>query len=199
MSTVNELAVKAKQDNSALLPLWESVKGFARYKARQYSSKACMDDLLQSAFEALYGTLRAFDASRYEFITLYAFHLRRAFKAVINGAKASDPLNSATSLDAPLSSDEESLTLGDTIEDANAQERFADAERDELAQALTIALGALTEQERQIIHARYLCDLTRSETAQKLCVSDKEVLALESSALRKLRHPANSKALRKYL
>ena len=106
------------------------------------------------------------------------------------------------SLDAPLS-DEEENSLGDIIEDPQAQEPAETTDRTLLREEVRKVLSNLTLRERQVIELRFGLlddhDHTLEEVGQQLKVTRERVRQIEERAIRKLRHPQSSRILKDYL
>ncbi len=106
------------------------------------------------------------------------------------------------SLDAPLT-DEEENSLGDLIEDQNAEGPSETADREMLREEVRRALSNLTLRERQVIELRFGLvddhDYTLEEVGRRLNVTRERVRQIEERAIRKLRHPAASRLLKEYL
>src|SRR5689334_13942105 len=106
------------------------------------------------------------------------------------------------SLDAPLS-EEEANSLGDIIEDPNAQGPSETTDRALLREEVRRVLNNLTLRERQVIELRFGLvddhDHTLEEVGKRLKVTRERVRQIEERAIRKLRHPQSSRILRDYL
>ena len=106
------------------------------------------------------------------------------------------------SLEIPVS-DGESSVLGDFIEDIDATEPLEEAIKDMLRGQVKNSLAGLTEREREVLELRFgLIDgkeHTLEEVSTFFNVTRERVRQIEAKALRKLRHPANSRNLREYL
>ncbi|HST88392.1 MAG TPA: sigma-70 family RNA polymerase sigma factor [Ktedonobacterales bacterium] len=106
------------------------------------------------------------------------------------------------SLDAPLSEEEEN-SLGDIIEDPNAQGPSETTDRALLREEVRRVLNNLTLRERQVIELRFGLvddhDHTLEEVGKRLKVTRERVRQIEERAIRKLRHPQSSRILRDYL
>jgi RNA polymerase primary sigma factor len=106
------------------------------------------------------------------------------------------------SLDAPLS-DEEENSLGDIIEDPQAQGPADTTDKTLLREEVRKALNNLTQRERQVIELRFGLvddhDHTLEEVGKKLKVTRERVRQIEERAIRKLRHPQSSRILKDYL
>ena len=123
----------------------------------------------------------------------------------ISGTRVSELLvwaEKVFSLDAPLS-DEEENSLGDIIEDQNAQGPVEQTDRDQLREEIRRVLGNLTQREREVIELRFGLiddqDHTLEEVGRLLKVTRERVRQIEERAIRKLRHPQSSRFLRDYL
>lgn len=75
--------------------------------------------------------------------------------------------------------------------------------QDELKKEVRKALQVLTDRERKVLELRFGLqdglDHTREEVGRHLKITKYRILAIETKALRKLRHPARSGSLREYL
>ena len=111
---------------------------------------------------------------------------------------AQDPV----SLETPLGEDDDS-TLGDFVEDSEAEVPVEAASFRLLQEYVAHALEELNERERQVIVMRFgLADgrvRTLEEVGAHFNVTRERVRQLETKALAKLRHPARSRRLQGYL
>ena len=111
---------------------------------------------------------------------------------------AQDPV----SLETPLGEDDES-TLGDFVEDSEAEVPVEAASFRLLQEYVAHALEELNERERQVIVMRFgLADgrvRTLEEVGAHFNVTRERVRQLETKALAKLRHPARSRRLQGFL
>lgn len=183
------------QDN--ILEVWVGVRRFALKQARKWSLEgtgATLEDLEQSAFIALVNALKDFDAEKSSFLNWYALHLKTEF-AEATGRRTvrqrKDPLAAALSLEADLTDTEgDPFTLADVVADPAAEAAINSvAERDELEHlqaALAPALEALPEEQRAAIIGEFW---NGQRAAPKI----------KNRALRTLRKPEHSKALRQFL
>jgi RNA polymerase primary sigma factor len=112
---------------------------------------------------------------------------------------AQDPL----SLETPLGGDDDSATLGDFVEDYDAEAPVAAASFRLLQDYLRMALEELSERERQVLVMRFgIADgqvRTLEEVGRHFKVTRERVRQLETKALAKLRQPARADRLRGYL
>jgi RNA polymerase primary sigma factor len=98
---------------------------------------------------------------------------------------------------------EDSSQLGDFIEDEDAPSPIDSAARDMLREQIKQALGGLQERERQVLELRFgMTDgehHTLEEVSRYFNVTRERIRQIESKALRKLRHPAQSRPLKDFL
>ena len=106
------------------------------------------------------------------------------------------------SLDTPIGEDGDSF-LGDFISDELSENPETAVEESALQLDLHRALDSLTERERKVIELRFgLADgreRTLEEVGSLFHVTRERIRQIEAKALRKLRHPVRSKALRDYI
>ena len=195
-----EVAVLAQSGNEkSVLLLWERVKYFAKKQACRWiaawegSGGIVLDDLMQVSFLALLDALESWKPDGGSFIGWYALRLKAAF-TVAYGKRTQrdrlDPLQSAASLDAPLDGDDDDLTLGDTIEDPEAMRAMDSVEEIDrlhhLHDIMQEVIETLPEDQRQAIVEKYYRGGKADSKAH-------------NAALRSLRHPSRSRALKEYL
>lgn len=96
------------------------------------------------------------------------------------------------SLDMPIG-DSEDMRFGDFIEDVNVHPPYAAAERFDVQQKVSTALGVLTDREAYIIKKRFGIgfekDHTLEEISEDFGVTRERIRQIEAVALRKLRQP----------
>jgi RNA polymerase primary sigma factor len=106
------------------------------------------------------------------------------------------------SLETPVGAEESSL-LGDFIEDESVPAPAEAASRQLLKEQVQNALSILTDREREVLEMRFGLkdgqDHTLEEVGQHFRVTRERIRQIEAKALRKLRHPTRSRALRDYL
>ena len=106
------------------------------------------------------------------------------------------------SLEVPVGGDNSSQ-LGDFIEDEDAISPVDAAAREMLREQVQSALEVLSERERLVLVLRFGLnggkEHTLEEVSHKFNVTRERIRQIEAKALRKLRHPSRSKALRDYL
>lgn len=149
---LNALAVRARDGSEeTLLDLWNAVKGFVKKKAVYYAKNhtagmTTAEDLVQAGFFAVYDTVQAFDETREKsFLTLLKYFLQKRF-AEEAGVRTSrrDGLQYADSTAEALYSNEDSITLEDTLEDTGAAAELESVEyRDLVLYARRVILAAL--------------------------------------------------------
>jgi len=106
------------------------------------------------------------------------------------------------SLETPVGA-EEASTLGDFIQDDSIPAPAEAASRQLLKEQVQNALSILTDREREVLEMRFGLkdgqDHTLEEVGQHFRVTRERIRQIEAKALRKLRHPTRSRALRDYL
>ena len=148
-----------------LLELWAQVRRFALWRARRWAAfgrGVTVDDLEQEAFIALLDALERWREADGPFLSIYALRLKGVFmKATGQKTKRSrmEPLNQATSLDAPIGEDGEGGTLEEFVEDPRGGEGFeAVEERDTLEHLradMEEAMGSIPAEQREILRRKY--------------------------------------------
>jgi RNA polymerase primary sigma factor len=126
--------------------------------------------------------------------------LNQAVVKVRNILKISqDPM----SLETPVGGEGDSTTYADFIPDDSVDEPIDAASRELLRDQIRSALDFLTERERQVLELRFGLkdgkDHTLEEVGKQFGVTRERIRQIEAKALRKLRHPSRSRALRDYL
>ena len=106
------------------------------------------------------------------------------------------------SLETPIG-EEENSALGDLIEDEDAVQPLEVALQSDLRDTVTRALETLTPREERVLRMRFglgtNADCTLEEVGQTFSVTRERIRQIEAKALRKLKHPSRSRALRSFL
>ena len=106
------------------------------------------------------------------------------------------------SLETPIG-DEEDSHLGDLIEDKNAIQPIDAMIQSNLRQATTRVLASLTPREERIVRMRFglgmNSDHTLKEVGQQFSVTRERIRQIEAKAIRKVKHPSQSRVLRSFL
>ena len=195
-----EVAVLAQSGNEkSVLLLWERVKYFAKKQAGRWIASwegrggVTLDDLQQCAFLALLDALESWRPDGGSFIGWYALRLKSAFTAAYGQRTQRDrldPLQTATSLETPLDGHDDYITLGDTIEDPEAVKAMETVEEND-------RLHHLHDIMQEVIET--LPEDQRTAIVEKYYRGGKADSKAHNAALRSLRHPSRSKALKEYL
>lgn len=190
----NEIAQAVQNSEADILTLWLACRRYvwqqaARwYRAFEGRRGVELDDLVQVGYEALARAVAVWRPKAGGFLTALTFCLKTEFAAaygVRTERDKRDPLNDAASLDAPLAGTDEDCTLGDTVLDKESERAFDIAERVERCQAVRRAVLCLPQEQRGALIAEFW----RGERPDPKA---------RSKALRALRHPSVSSALRTY-
>ncbi len=107
------------------------------------------------------------------------------------------------SLEAPIGSEEDGR-FGDFIEDKNSISPAESVLRDDLRGQITNVLEQLSEREQAVIKMRFgimddQSDRTLEEIGKELSVTRERVRQIESSAIKKLKHPKVGRRLKNYI
>lgn len=203
LSNENLVGLFQHGDHDALLRLWEQVRLLVlKYAGRWavYGGNGVeIDDLMQTGFIAVLRAAETYDSSSgAKFSTFLVPVIKTEFTAATGRRtkkQQMDPLQAATSLDAPLTTDDEDFSLADTLEDPAAAEAFeAVDEADRLERLRSILEESidrvLTQAQQRAIRRRYY--------QQKTLPPGDEYRNCKTALIR-LRHPAVSGQLRAYL
>lgn len=207
------LAVQAGK-REELLTLWEQNSGLIAIKARrvlaatQSAGRADidMDDLMQSAFLGLVQAVTLYNpAYRKSLTTLLDMTLRTAFAEATGyrtERKKHDPLNSAISINTPVSGkSDDSITLEDTLVADNDIEAdlIAREEKKQLRLALNECLAGMLEVDRIAVKRYYLEGKSNSEISAELGCTDRQATDCRIQGLKILRKPYNADRLIPFL
>ena len=155
-----------------------------------------VEDLRQEMYFALVEAVKGFNPDAgLRFTTYLDYPVKNAINKALGlrgGSSAHDPLNSCTSIDAPVKSDEDDgATVGDFIGDPDSDQAFEEiAEQDYLKKLradLERALRELPEQLEQTLRKRYFEGKTLDDVAEGQGISRQTVSNNEYSALLQLR------------
>jgi RNA polymerase primary sigma factor len=106
------------------------------------------------------------------------------------------------SMETPIGDDEDSH-LGDFIEDSSIASPMDMATREGLREATHAMLATLTPREAKVLRMRFGIEMntdhTLEEVGKQFDVTRERIRQIEAKALRKLRHPSRSEAMRSFL
>jgi RNA polymerase primary sigma factor len=107
------------------------------------------------------------------------------------------------SLETPVGDDDGDSSVGDFIEDKNAILPLDAAVQANLRETTTRVLASLTPREERVLRMRFgigmNTDHTLEEVGMQFSVTRERIRQIEAKALRKLKHPSRSRALRTFL
>lgn len=151
-----------------------------------------MDDFMQAAFLAMLDAAEYFDVNvEGSFITVYKWFLLRYFRkltGLISNSNSVNPTIAAVSLDAPVG-EEQDTTLGELIEDVNAENPADAAESRLLRKTIMEAVETLPPEQQEVIIDHFFYGLPLDAVDKKQY----------GKALRALRKPEISNKLRGFL
>lgn len=201
--TNEELAVKVQSGQGEyMLELWKQNQGLLNMIANRYiiayESAArrlgvTLDDLIQCGYIALHNAAMAYNPQgEYKFTTYLNYHIKNEFRAVL-GCRSSkrDGLNFATSLDCPISEDDENGdTFGDLVEDSSVHfedDVIESVYLDELHKVLDECMDMIGIEQKAALTARYYDGLTALQYAQLRNVSKAQACMMYQKGLRAMR------------
>ena len=176
-------------DSDKQVALWNQVQRMVYKQAARWAGLGgtTIEDLTQAGFIAMLRAVDTYDPSRQVRFSTYLFYRLRAEFSAATGQHTKqarlDPLQSAVSLDAPLTDDDDSDTFADLIPDPAAE---AAIEGMDVRLGVAEVLAELPEDQQRAVRGKYWHDFT----------VDKKIL---NAAMKRLRHPDCSKRLRAYL
>ena len=190
------------------LTLWNQVERFVRMKAHRWSLSwsnrgISFDDLYQSGFIAMMQAVEQFDPERGNFLTWLNFRLLTVFSDAV-GVRTErsrrDPINTASSLDAPLE-DDEGGTLHEVVPDMHdhideANQRIY---QEQLHTALEHELSSLPVNEARTIHLRFFDGLSIPQVARILRITPEAARLYSRRAMTALRKNSHRSALQCFL
>lgn len=185
---MNDLALKAKNDQEALLLLWQGCSRYAYKVTTIYQQAAAlngavdMEDLKQAAFLGFYEAVQGFDPLRGDFLTLLSYGVRKACREALGlRGRQREEHYSTVSMETPISED---LTIADTIEDPAAQLPF---EQSEMRQDIEKALARLPEDAAAAIRLYDLQGKSAVQTAEECQCSVEHVHKLRRIGFQRIR------------
>ena len=158
MSNEDLVALVQAGDRDKLVQLWEQVKRLVWKQANRWAVYAgggvTVEDLVQAGAVAMLLAVSTFDPTMGTKFSTHLFpRLRAEFTAATGWSTRQgqlDPLQSALSIDAPMTDDDDSLTLADTIEDPTAA---TEIESTDIRLAVAAVLSGLPEDQRRAVVA----------------------------------------------
>lgn len=202
-TTVSELATAAKTDNAQFEPLWLAVYRLIVLWAMKYPRADISydtDDLIQSAYWALFDAVQGFDPEQSEFTTYLRYHVRLHF-AKVAGVRTSkrDAANYATTLDEPLAHDTDTTML-EALLDTTAHYAFDDVIDKESARqdcdVMLAEIDKLDEQQKQALLLTAWEGVPLKDVADTMGISTDAVRRHRDRATQKLRNTRAGRLIR---
>lgn len=190
----NDIAQSVQCGETDILALWLACRRLVMQTARRWhrafngSRGIDLDDLEQVGFLALTKAAETWNPDSGAFSTWLTFQLKNSFSATYfmrTEKDRRDPLNNAVSLDMPPAGADEDVMLRDIIPDAAAELAFEDVEHKDLCSAVQSAVLSLPEDQRTAI-------------IREFWYGQKPDPKTRSKAMKSLRRPSVSRALRTY-
>ena len=187
MSTVNELALRVKQDDeSAIEPLWRQTEGLACWVMQRYTRTNTVDegDLLQEAYFAMLEAARLYDPLRGSFSTMYVMRLRVVYAKALQLRRRH--VEEVACLDSPIDEDGDT-SLRDMIADKNAVDPEEQTMANDTCSDVRNAIDRLPERWRMVVRSLYFDGLSYQQCADRMGVKKHTVQDIESKALMRMR------------
>ena len=191
----NDIARSVQSGDTDILVLWLACRRLVMQTARRWhrafngSRGIDLDDLEQVGFLALTKAAETWNPDSGAFSTWLTFQLKNSFSAAYfmrTEKDRRDPLNDAVSLDMPPAGADEDVMLRDVIPDEAAELAFEDVEHKDLCNAVQNAVLRLPEDQKAAI-------------IREFWYGQKPDPKTRSRAMKSLRHPSVSRALRTYI
>lgn len=190
----------AQGHEEKILTLWEQTDKlfymFARRMYNHYFDRAVsrgveLNDCFQVCWFAFLDTMASYNkkAERDRKFTSFAYlHVKRHIYILL-GLRTSkrEPLDYAMSLDAPLSTEDENLSVIDTIADTEAEKPFEKMECSDMEEKILERIATLPKKQATAVRERFWKDKTLSEIAKELGITPKQMHNQYKDAIRKLR------------
>ncbi len=195
--------------------LWDNVERLVKWKAKRIMTalelRGCscgleFDDLVNSGYLAMVVAVDSYKPESGAFSSWFMYYLKAAFAEATGyrtKAGQNEPLNTAISLDRPLTDEANSGTFGDLVPDANAPAALEAVEEREfqrqLHETLEAALAELPRQSAEVLRLRHYQGLTLTDIGNIRGTTAEQVRQVENKALRKLREPGIARRLRPFI
>ena len=212
---IDDLVVAIQLGTTELIELlWAQVESFVKWKANHYwkalqQQDNCrgldFDDLVQTGYIALAEAVTTFNPQKGTFLTWLGIYLQKTFSEAAGYRTKRyrcDPLNTAVSLDLPVTDETESATMYELLSDPSAETALYDVEdaiwHNQLHNTLETVLLTLPEKYRKILRLRYYENQTLNVVGAAFNVGPEMARQLEKQALRELRKTKNSRHLKPF-
>ena len=211
-----EIVVRIQGGETWLIEtLWKQVERLVKWNANRVatainnSGRSCgvdFDDLCQVGFFAMLKAIENYKCAFGLFSAWFMFYLKTAFSEATGQRTEKDrrePMNSAISLDKPLSNDgEDAATFGDIVPDTKSAATMAAVEEriwhKQLCKAMEDVLSELPQEQQTALRHRYYSCRTYEGAAQQMGTTWEEVRRLEQGGIRSLRQSKRAKKLRPF-
>lgn len=168
-----------------------------KYSERLNKCGVEIGDMVNESYFAIPYAVQAFCKSDtgYKFTAFLKFPVKKCFDKLV-GLGKKEPLDIAVSLETPNPKDD-SLTLGDSIEDDNAE--FEERIANNMLNVFESVKEALKDYPLyyDVVYMKYALNMTQLAISQKLGCNDSYIHAILYKAMRLLRHP-KSKIIKQY-
>ena len=195
--------------------LWEQVTGLVKWKAEQIMTALDLrgnpcgvefEDLYQSGYIAMVEAVYYYDLeSGVAFSTCLIKRLKTVF-AEATGYRTkrgqNEPLNNSFSLDKTVDDESDGTPFGEFVPDPKAVATMLSVEerlwREQLHEALEVALAAIPEKYAEVMRQRHYQGLTLADVGEIRGASPERIRQMENKAIRQLRKPSIACRLRPF-
>lgn len=198
-------------DTSALVPLWEAVKGLVAWKARpilfalEGKRGVTLDDFMQEGYLAVVEAVESYDPEAGAFSTWLMFYLKKRFWELLGfrtERKRNDPINTTRSLDAPIGDEDGDIWL-EIVPDPAGETALRDVEDqlwlEQLRDTVAMVMEDLPDQQQEVLHRRFWLNQNSDEIGAGMGISVNQTRNEEGKAIRRLRHADKCKHLRPFV
>lgn len=210
--TNEELVAQIQEGNTAaLVPLWEAVKGLVAWKARpilfalEGKRGVTLDDFMQEGYLAVVEAVETFDPEAGTFSAWLMVYLKKRFWELLGfrtERKRNDPINTTSSLDAPIGEDDGDIWL-EIVPDPAGESALLNVEeqlwREQLRDMVAMVMEDLPDQQREVLHRRYWLNQSSEEIGGGMGISVNQTRNEEGKAIRRLRRWDHAKHLRPFV
>ncbi|MCL2499281.1 MAG: sigma-70 family RNA polymerase sigma factor [Defluviitaleaceae bacterium] len=163
---------------------------YCRHRERADASGVESDDCSSVCWFAFLDTVKAFSQKteqEYTFTSFAKLHIRKHIYDLLGCRSKREPLNTASPLDTPLSPDDGTMTLVETVVCPDAEQPFADVDEAGLEQYVLERVALLPERQQAIIHRHFWDSAPFTHIAADFGCTPQNVRATYKQALSKLR------------
>jgi|HigsolmetaGSP11D_1036233.scaffolds.fasta_scaffold00512_12 RNA polymerase sigma factor (sigma-70 family) len=200
-------------ERDLIITLWEQIRSLVvKIMIKDYlprdgsTNKVELDDLIQAGFLGMLSAIEDFDpSSGFTFTTFLNYHLKNAARDALgrrSHKQDRDPIHRAISVELPVSTDTEEISIMDSLRDESMTYVYDDiidriTEQQEIHTILQ-QRERLRPDEREVFDEIYLNGLTLVAVAEKHGYTRNRAKSLHEQALRKIRRSPVIMKMKRY-